>query len=43
MGAKHVLISMAGDGGLMITKDKVYRSYAPKRHRDQLQSVRVTL
>ena len=30
MGAKHVLISMAGDGGLMITKDKVYRSYAPK-------------
>ena len=21
---------MAGDGGLMITKDKVYRSYAPK-------------
>ena len=32
MGAKHVLISMAGDGGLMITKDKVYRSYAPKRH-----------
>lgn len=30
MGARHVLISMAGDGGLMITKDKVYRSYAPK-------------
>lgn len=30
MGAQHVLISMAGDGGLMITKDKVYRSYAPK-------------
>lgn len=30
MGAQHVLISMASDGGLMITKDKVYRSYAPK-------------
>ena len=30
MGAQHVLISMAGDGGLMIAKDKVYRSYAPK-------------
>ena len=30
MGAQHVLISMAGDGGLMITKEKVYRSYAPK-------------
>lgn len=30
MGAQHVLISMAGDGGLMITKDKVYRSYTPK-------------
>ena len=30
LGAQHVLISMAGDGGLMITKDKVYRSYAPK-------------
>lgn len=30
LGAQHVLISMAGDGGMMITKDKVYRSYAPK-------------
>ncbi|KRL87481.1 1-phosphofructokinase [Ligilactobacillus apodemi] len=30
MGAQHVLISMAGDGGLMITNDKAYRSYAPK-------------
>lgn len=30
LGAQNVLISMAGDGGLMITKDKVYRSYAPK-------------
>ena len=30
MGAQHVLISMAGDGGLMITNDKTYRSYAPK-------------
>ena len=30
LGAQNVLISMAGDGGLMITKDKVYRSLAPK-------------
>ena len=30
MGAQYVLISMAGDGGLMVTKDKVYRSLAPK-------------
>lgn len=30
MGAQQVLISMAGDGGLMITNDHVYRSYAPK-------------
>ena len=30
LGAQHVLISMAGDGGIMITRDKVYRSYAPK-------------
>lgn len=30
MGAQNVLISMAGDGGLMVTKDKVYRSLAPK-------------
>ena len=30
MGAQHVLISMAGDGGLMVMKDKVYRSLAPK-------------
>ncbi|MFT8668807.1 MAG: 1-phosphofructokinase [Liquorilactobacillus hordei] len=30
LGAKHVLISMAGDGGLLITPDKVYYSQAPK-------------
>ena len=30
LGAKNVLISMAGDGGLLITKDHVYRSLAPK-------------
>lgn len=30
MGAQHVMISMAGDGGLMVTKDAVYRSLAPK-------------
>ena len=30
LGAKHVLISMAGDGGLLITPDKVYYSKAPK-------------
>lgn len=30
LGAQHVLISMAGDGGLLITKDAVYRSLAPK-------------
>ena len=29
-GAQHVLISMAGDGGLLITKDAVYFSPAPK-------------
>jgi len=29
-GAKHVLISMAGDGGLLITPDHVYFSPAPK-------------
>ncbi|WP_047999959.1 1-phosphofructokinase [Lactiplantibacillus herbarum] len=31
-GAQHVLISMAGDGGLLITKDAVYFSPAPKGH-----------
>ncbi|WP_338209460.1 1-phosphofructokinase [Lactiplantibacillus paraxiangfangensis] len=31
-GAQHVLISMAGDGGLLITKDAVYFSAAPKGH-----------
>ncbi|KRN84903.1 1-phosphofructokinase [Ligilactobacillus acidipiscis] len=30
LGAQHVLVSMAADGGLMVTKDKVYRSKAPK-------------
>ncbi|MFT9212865.1 1-phosphofructokinase [Liquorilactobacillus ghanensis] len=30
MGARHVLISMAGDGGLLITPDEVYFSPAPK-------------
>ncbi|WP_409022422.1 1-phosphofructokinase [Dellaglioa sp. P0083] len=30
LGAQHVLISMAGDGGLLITKDAVYQSNAPK-------------
>lgn len=30
MGAQHVLISMAGDGGLLVTPDKVYFSPAPK-------------
>lgn len=30
LGAQHVLVSMAADGGLMVTKDKVYRSQAPK-------------
>lgn len=30
MGAQNVLVSMAGDGGLMITKDGVWRSLAPK-------------
>ncbi|KRM92637.1 1-phosphofructokinase [Liquorilactobacillus cacaonum] len=30
LGAKHVLISMAGDGGLLITPDEVYYSKAPK-------------
>ncbi|KRM84471.1 1-phosphofructokinase [Liquorilactobacillus vini] len=29
-GAKHVLISMAGDGGLLITPTKTYYSPAPK-------------
>lgn len=30
LGAQHVLVSMAVDGGLMVTQDKVYRSKAPK-------------
>lgn len=30
LGAQHILVSMAADGGLMVTKDKVYRSKAPK-------------
>ncbi|KRL02152.1 1-phosphofructokinase [Liquorilactobacillus capillatus] len=30
LGAQHVLISMAGDGGLLITPDEVYYSAAPK-------------
>ena len=30
LGAKHVLISMAGDGGLLITPTEVYYSKAPK-------------
>ncbi|KRL05756.1 1-phosphofructokinase [Liquorilactobacillus oeni] len=30
LGAQHVLISMAGDGGLLITPEKVYYSKAPK-------------
>ncbi|SFV41455.1 1-phosphofructokinase [Ligilactobacillus acidipiscis] len=30
LGAQHVLVSMAADGGLMVTKDKVYRSKAPR-------------
>lgn len=30
MGAQNVLVSMAGDGGLMITNEGVWRSLAPK-------------
>ncbi|GBG95747.1 1-phosphofructokinase [Ligilactobacillus salitolerans] len=30
LGAQHVLVSMAAEGGLMVTKDHVYRSEAPK-------------
>ncbi|KRL98467.1 1-phosphofructokinase [Liquorilactobacillus satsumensis] len=30
LGAQHVLISMAGDGGLLITPNEVYYSAAPK-------------
>ncbi|WP_412990111.1 1-phosphofructokinase [Pediococcus siamensis] len=30
MGAQHVMISMAGDGGMLVTKDHCYRSAAPK-------------
>ena len=30
LGAQYVLVSMAADGGLMVTKDHVYRSKAPK-------------
>ncbi|GEO46058.1 1-phosphofructokinase [Companilactobacillus kimchii] len=29
-GAKHVLVSMAGDGALLVTKDKAYKANAPK-------------
>lgn len=28
-GAQHVLVSMAGDGGLLVTHDGVWRSFAP--------------
>lgn len=30
MGAQYVMISMAGDGGLLVTADGVYRSLAPQ-------------
>lgn len=30
MGAQHVMISMAGDGGMLVTPDHCYRSAAPK-------------
>jgi 1-phosphofructokinase len=29
-GAKHALVSMAGDGALLVTKDKAYKANAPK-------------
>jgi 1-phosphofructokinase len=29
-GAKHVLVSMAGDGALLVTKEHVYKANAPK-------------
>lgn len=29
-GAKHVLVSMAGDGALLVTKDHTYKANAPK-------------
>ncbi|APX72942.1 1-phosphofructokinase [Companilactobacillus allii] len=29
-GAKHVLVSMAGDGALLVTKDHAYKANAPK-------------
>lgn len=29
-GAKHVLVSMAGDGALLVTKDKAFKANAPK-------------
>ncbi len=29
-GAKHVLVSMAGDGALLVTSDHVYKANAPK-------------
>ena len=29
-GAKHVLVSMAGDGALLVTKDTAYKANAPK-------------
>lgn len=30
MGAQNVMVSMAGAGGMLISKDAVYRSFAPK-------------
>ncbi|WP_322903494.1 1-phosphofructokinase [Paenibacillus campi] len=30
LGAQHVLISMAGDGALLVTKDEVYHANVPK-------------
>ncbi|STY46326.1 6-phosphofructokinase isozyme 2 [Listeria booriae] len=30
LGAKHVIVSMAGDGALLFVGDKVYQSNTPK-------------
>ena len=30
MGAQNVMISMAGEGGMLVSKDRVLRSFAPK-------------
>lgn len=30
MGAQNVMISMAGEGGMLVTEDQVFRSFAPK-------------